>query len=187
VKAVKGKDTPQTVRDLRHLDAIFGCTDDEKGRLLLSKLALTHLIATFDMAVAVDPNPDDSIRAIDARVTTLFPGEACLLCRGRISPEGLAAEDLDPDERRRRAAEGYVPGLGDNDPSVGTFTTLIGCYAVNELLDRMFGYSEGSATFRSSELVVRLADRRLSYTSRPAVGEHWCADAQIYGRGDRAL
>jgi molybdopterin/thiamine biosynthesis adenylyltransferase/proteasome lid subunit RPN8/RPN11 len=188
VKPIFGRSTNRKVaRRLRHLDVIFGCTDDEKGRLALSKLALTHLIPVFDMAVAVDPNFDGSIRAIDARVTTLLPGEACLLCRGRISPEGLAAEDLDPDERRRRAGEGYVPGLGDNDPSVGTFTTLIGGLAVNEFLDRLFGYSEGSATFRSSELLFRLADRRLGYTSRPAVGPHWCADESLYGRGDAAL
>ena len=31
------------------------------------------------------------------------------------------------------------------DPGVGTFTTLIGCLAVNEMLDRIFGYSEGVA------------------------------------------
>jgi hypothetical protein len=119
-------------------------------------------------------------------LTTLFPGEACLLCRGRISSAGLAAEDLDPEERRRRAGEGYVPGLGEDDPSVGTFTTLIGCFAVNELLDRLFGYSEGSATFGSTELLLLLADRRLSFNSRPATGNHWCADPRHFGERIRA-
>jgi len=184
-KPIFGRITePKLALRLRHFDVIFGCTDDEKGRLVLSRLALTHLIPVLDMAIAVDPNSDGSIRAIDGRVTTLLPGEACLLCRGRISPEGLAAEDLDPEERRRRAGEGYVPGLGENDPSVGTFTTLIGIFAVNELLDRLFGYSEGATTFRSTELLLRLADRRLGYSSRPAEDPHWCADASLYGRGD---
>jgi molybdopterin/thiamine biosynthesis adenylyltransferase len=187
VEPIVGRITePDLARRLHHLDVIFGCTDDEKGRLVLSRLALTHLIPILDTAVAVDPDADGSIRAITGRVTTLLPGEACLLCRGRISAEGLAAEDLDPEERRRRAGEGYVPGLAENDPSVGTFTTLVGCLAVNELLDRMFGFSEGSTTFRSSELLVRLADRRFGYTSRPASGPHWCADADNYGRGDSA-
>lgn len=184
VRAKATRLTPQSVHELFHLDVIFGCTDDERGRLFLSKLALSHLIPVFDMAVAVDPLPEGSIRAITGRVTTLLPGEACLLCRGRISPNGLAAEDLDPEERRRRAGEGYVPGLGETDPSVGTFTSLTGCFAVNELLDRIFGYSESAATFRSSELLILLAGRRLSYNSRPATGPHWCADPSIYGRGD---
>jgi molybdopterin/thiamine biosynthesis adenylyltransferase len=188
VRAINGRVTDPEIRHhLRHLDVIFGCTDDEKGRLVLSKLALTHLIPVFDMAFAVDLGEDGSMRSLDGRVTYLLPGQACLLCRGRITPEGLAAEDLEPEERRRRAGEGYVPGLGENDPSVGTFTSLIGCFAVNELLDRMFGYSEGSSTFRSSELVVRLADRHLSYTSRPAVPPHWCADIDWYGRGDEDI
>jgi molybdopterin/thiamine biosynthesis adenylyltransferase len=174
---------PTAASDLQHLDVIFGCTDDDKGRLQLSRLALTHLIPVFDMAFAIDPAEDGTLRALDGRVTTLLPGEACLLCRGRISPEGLAAEDLEPEERRRRAGEGYAPGLGENDPAVGVFTSLIGGLAVNELLDRLFGYSEWAETFQSSELVLRLADRRISYTSRPAKGQHWCADPALYGRG----
>jgi molybdopterin/thiamine biosynthesis adenylyltransferase len=184
VKPIQGRLTTETVAELRHLDVIFGCTDDEKGRLILTKLALTHLIPVFDMAVAVDSNPDGSIRGITGRVSTLVPSQQCLLCRGRISPVGLAAEDLDDEERRRRASEGYVPGLGENDPSVGTFTTLVGTYAVNEMLDRLFGYSENSAPFQSTELQILLANRRLSYTSRPANGPHFCGDESNFGRGD---
>jgi hypothetical protein len=132
------------------------------------------------------PAPTGSIRGITGRVSTLLPGQECLLCRGRISSLGLAAEDLDDVERRRRAGEGYVPGLGERDPAVGTFTTLVATYAVNELLDRLFGYSEGAATFQSTELQILLANRRLSYTSRSATGTHFCADAANYGRGDES-
>jgi molybdopterin/thiamine biosynthesis adenylyltransferase len=184
VTAINGRITdPAVAAQLHHLDVVFGCTDDEGGRLVLSKLALTHLIPVFDMGFAVVPNEDGSIRALDGRVTTLLPGQACLLCRERITPDGLAAEDLDPQERRRRAGEGYVPGLGEPDPSVGTFTTLIACYAVNELLDRLFGYSDGVAASGATELLVRLGDRRLNFNSRePSL--HWCGNSDHYGRGD---
>jgi molybdopterin/thiamine biosynthesis adenylyltransferase len=185
VTVVEGKITdPAVAQEMSHLDVIFGCTDDEKGRLVLSKLALTHLIPVFDMAFAVEPGDDGAIRALDGRLTILTPGEACLLCRGVITPQGLAAEDLDPAERGRRAGEGYVPGLDERDPSVGTFTTLIACYAVNELYDRLFGYSEGSPAFGASQLLVRLGDRRLSYSSRPATGVHWCAEEAMFSRGE---
>lgn len=184
VAAINGRITdPAVAAQLHHLDVVFGCTDDEGGRLVLSKLALTHLIPVFDMGFAVVPNDDGSIRALDGRVTTLLPGQACLLCRERITPDGLAAEDLDPEERRRRDAEGYVPGLGERDPSVGTFTTLIACYAVNELLDRLFGYSDGAGAWGATELLVRLADRRLNFNSREP-GLHWCGQSDHYGRGD---
>lgn len=184
VMAINGRiSDPKVAAQLHHLDVVFGCTDDQGGRLILSKLALTHLIPVFDMGFAVLPNEDGSIRAVDGRVTTLLPGQACLLCRERITPDGLAAEDLDPEERRRRAGEGYVPGLGERDPSVGTFTTLIACYAVNELLDRLFGYSDGAGASGATELLVRLADRRLNFNSREP-GPHWCGQSDYYGRGD---
>jgi molybdopterin/thiamine biosynthesis adenylyltransferase len=184
VTAINGRITdPAVAAQLHHLDVVFGCTDDEGGRLVLSKLALTHLIPVFDMGFAVVPNEDGLIRALDGRVTTLLPGQACLLCRERITPDGLAAEDLDLEERRRRAGEGYVPGLGEADPSVGTFTTLIACYAVNELLDRLFGYSDGVGAAGATELLVRLADRRLNFNSRDP-GLHWCGQSDHYGRGD---
>jgi molybdopterin/thiamine biosynthesis adenylyltransferase len=185
VEPIVGRATdPAVLARLRHRDIVFGCTDDEKGRNELARLALTHLIATFDMAFAIDSNEDGSIRALIGRVTTLLPGQACLLCRGRISPLGLLADDLDPEERRRRAGEGYVPGLDQHDPSVGTYTTLIGAFAVNELLDRMFAYGAEAATFKSTELLLRLADRSLSFNSRSAPPAHWCGDVDLYGRGD---
>jgi len=93
------------------------------------------------------------------------------------------AEDLDPEERERRAGEGYVPGLHQRDPAVGTFTTLIGCFAVNEMLDRLFGYSEDAASFKSTEVLVRLVDRRLDFNSRLPRGGHWCGNPDNYGRG----
>jgi molybdopterin/thiamine biosynthesis adenylyltransferase len=185
VTAIDGRITdPNVARHLRHLDVIFGCTDDERGRNILAKLALTHLIPVFDMGFIVVPNEDGSIRDLDGRVTTLRPGAPCLLCRRRITPQGLGAEDLDPEERERRAGEGYVPGLNQRDPAVGTFTTLIGCFAVNELLDRLFGYSEGTDTFGSTELLLRLVERRLRFNSPLPGPAHWCADPDHYGRGD---
>jgi molybdopterin/thiamine biosynthesis adenylyltransferase len=187
VDPVEGRITdPATGARLRHLDVIFGCTDDEKGRNLLSRLALTHLIQVFDLAFAVDPNEDGTIRGLTGRLTVLLPGQACLLCRGRITAEGLMAEDLDPEERRRRAGEGYVPGLDENDPAVCAYTTLIASYAVNELLDRLFAYSDGVERFQSSEMLVMLADRRLGFNSRPASATHWCGDPDTVGRGDAA-
>jgi molybdopterin/thiamine biosynthesis adenylyltransferase len=185
VTPIDGRITdPEVAKSLRHLDVVFGCTDDERGRNTLAKLALTHLIPVFDMGFVIDTNQDGSIRALDGRVTRLLPGAGCLLCRQRITPQGLSAEALDPEERERRAGEGYVRALTRRDPAVGTFTTLIGSFAVNEMLDRLFGYSEGAATWSSTEFVLRLHDRRLSWNSRAPVGNHWCGNANNYGRGD---
>lgn len=68
--------------------------------------------------------------AVYSRITTVVPGTACFFCRGRIDHTQLGAEALSPEERERLAAEGYVPGLRDPDPSVGAYTTLVGTVAV---------------------------------------------------------
>lgn len=177
---------PEVLSKLDHVDVVFGCTDDESGRNNLAKLAITHLVPVFDMAFVVDPEEDGSIRGLIGRVTTLIPGAACLVCRGRIDTQRMLAESLGEEERKRRAKEGYVPGLGDPDPAVGAYTTMVATWAINELLDRLFDYSAASDKSGATELLLLLHDRSLSFNSRPPRAGHWCADEANYGRGAQA-
>ena len=71
---------------LKACDVIFGCTDDHDGRLLLNRLAYFYLIPIIDMGLAIDPKSDGrGLSDLTGRVTTLFPGAPCLLCRGIIN------------------------------------------------------------------------------------------------------
>lgn len=70
-------------------DLVFGCTDKQAPRGILNQLALRYLIPVIDMGVVVDSD-NGKIRSVDGRVTTLYPGEACLFCRKRISAEAIA-------------------------------------------------------------------------------------------------
>lgn len=169
-----------TARALIDCDVVFGCTDDNRGRAILSRLAYWYLIPVFDTAFLVDV-AGESVRGLFGRVTTVAPGTACLFCRNRIDSQQLAAEALPDDERARLAAEGYVPGLGQPDPSVGTYTTLTATFAVTELLDRLFGFSGESAP---SELLARVHDRAISTTTVAPQPEHYCGDRRYWGRGD---
>jgi molybdopterin/thiamine biosynthesis adenylyltransferase len=178
--------SPEVLSKLDHVDVIFGCTDDESGRNNLAKLAITHLVPVFDMAFVVDPDEDGSIRGLVGRVTTLMPGAACLVCRGRLDTQRMLAESLGKEERVRRAKEGYVPGLDDPDPAVGAYTTMVATWAVNELLDRLFDYSTGSAKSGATELLLLLHDRSLSLNTYLPRAGHWCADEANYGRGAQA-
>ncbi|MGI9112851.1 MAG: hypothetical protein ACR2GT_11780 [Gaiellaceae bacterium] len=123
----------------------------------------------------------DSLLADGGRVTTVSPGTACLFCRSRIDTQQLAAEALPDEERAQLAAEGYVPGLGQPDPSVGTYTTLTATLAVAELLDRLFGFS---GDVPPSELLARVHDRAFSTTAVTPRPEHYCGDRSYWGRGD---
>jgi molybdopterin/thiamine biosynthesis adenylyltransferase/proteasome lid subunit RPN8/RPN11 len=183
VEAIESKVTRlNAVRRLRHCDLVFGCTDDNAGRAVLSRLAYWYLIPVIDTAFLVD-TVGERVRGLFGRVTTVFPGASCLLCRGRIDLSQLAAEGLPSKERERLAAEGYVPGLGDPDPSVGPYTTLVGALAVSEMLDRLFGFSDEDDP--PTELLLRLHDRIISSLRRDPQPGHYCVDRSIWGRGDQ--
>jgi molybdopterin/thiamine biosynthesis adenylyltransferase len=181
VTAIDGRITAAEVaKELRRCDVVFGCTDDNRGRAILSRLAYWYLIPVVDTAFLVDSD-GEQVRGLFGRVTVVAPGTACLYCRGRIDQAQLAAEAFPPEERQRLAAEGYVPGLGDPDPSVGAYTSLVGATAVTELLDRLFGFSGESPP---SELLLRVHDRAISTTRVQANEGHYCADRSVWGRGD---
>jgi molybdopterin/thiamine biosynthesis adenylyltransferase/proteasome lid subunit RPN8/RPN11 len=183
VQVVDGRVTDEAVaRQLRHLDVVFGCTDDQAGRAVLTRLAIWYLIPTIDMGFLITSNEAGGIEGLYGRVTLLQPEAACLLCRQHITPEGIRVDGLPSEERKRLAAEGYAPGLPDPDPAVGTYTTLTAMFALNMLLERLIGY--GADAGASTELILRLHDLALSRNSRPSQERHFCGNPTKWGRGD---
>lgn len=166
---------------LRECDIVFGCTDKERPRGILNELATRYLIPVFDMGVRLK-SEDGILEGIYGRVTTLLPGEACLFCRGRITPDRITAEGLAPDEHRRLADEGYAPELEDEAPAVIPFTTAVAAQAVAELLHRMTGFM--GADRQSSEVLLFLHDTQ-SRTNRTAPKpDCGCSIRELWGRGD---
>jgi proteasome lid subunit RPN8/RPN11 len=169
---IKGMITKAPVaRHLCSCDIVFGCTDDNAGRLVLSRFSTYLLTPVIDSGVLVSSERNGTLRGIDARVTTLVPGQACLVCRGRIDLARAGAEVLTPDERRRREDEGYAPALGRIEPAVVTFTTLVAATAVSELLERLIGYGPEP---RPSEVLLRCHDREISTNVDTPRSRHYC-------------
>lgn len=158
----------------RHLigcDVVFGCTDDNAGRLVLSRLATYLLTPVIDCGVLLSSDVTGQLTGIDGRITMLSPGQACLVCRDRIDLARAAAELLTPDERVRREDEGYAPALTQTEPAVVAFTTLVGATAVSELLERLIGYGP---ELRPSEVLLRCHEREISTNvAQPREG-HYC-------------
>src|SRR5262249_45015168 len=141
VAPVKGSIAFQkTARAVRFCDILFGCTDDSAGRAVLSRLAYWYLIPLIDTGFVI-ASSQGTVSGLFGRVTRVLPGEACLICRGRIDPSDVRNQLMTSDERSRLASEGYAPGLGQRDPSVVPYTSLVGALAVSELLDRLFRIS----------------------------------------------
>jgi hypothetical protein len=165
-------------------DAVFGCTDDEFGRSLLTRFAVYYAIPVFDMGVKID-SEDESIRSIQGRVTTLMPGVACLNCRRRLSSERITAEALratNPEAAAELEEEGYIPELEDPAPAVVPFTTAVAASAVGEFLHRLTGFLGDD---RESSEVLHLIDHtRIRTNSIPPRDGCFYSEEMFWGRAD---
>ncbi len=168
-------------RRLLGCDIVFGCSDDNAGRLVLSRLPTYLLTPVIDCGVLLSSNGTNQLTGIHGRVTTVVPGQACLLCRDRIDVARAAAELMTPEERRRLENEGYAPALGRIEPAVVTFTSLVAATAVSELLERLIGYGPEP---RPTEVLLRCHERQLSANIATPRLRHYCnPDAGVLGRG----
>jgi hypothetical protein len=152
-------------------DLVFGCTDDNAGRLTLSRLSTYFMLPVIDVGVLLSSDASGMLQGIDGRITTLVPGSACLVCRNRIDMARAAAELRTPEERKRLEDEGYAPALGQTEPAVVAFTTAVAAAAVNELLDRLIGYGPPD---RPTETLLRLHEREISTNRANPREAHYC-------------
>jgi len=172
VERVRGMITAEPVaRRLAECDVVFGCTDDNAGRLVLSRLTTYLLIPVIDCGVLLTSGEAGELEGIDGRVTVLVPEQACLICRDRVDLARASAELLIAEERVRRTDEGYAPALGRTEPAVVTFTTAVGATAVSELLERLVGYGPVP---RPNEILLRCHDREISTNIAQPRGRHYC-------------
>jgi molybdopterin/thiamine biosynthesis adenylyltransferase/proteasome lid subunit RPN8/RPN11 len=160
-----------TARRLIGRDLVFGCTDDNAGRLVLSRLPTFLLTPVIDVGVLLSSDPSGKLTGIDGRVTVIAPYSACLVCRDRIDLARAGIELLTPRERIRLQNEGYAPSLPGVEPAVITFTTVVAATAVSELLERMSGYGPRP---RPSEILLRFHEREISTNDVLPRPLHYC-------------
>lgn len=160
-------------------DVILCCTDGHASRIVLNRIAYYHLIPVIDMGVLISTTEDGELESIDQRVTMIGPGGACLNCHNRISPIHALAEQLDPEERRSRIGEGYLPNIDEPAPAVINYTTMTASYAMTELLHRFFALGDR----RHSEIIIQpLTGKIRTNVARPREG-CFCADPLMWGQG----
>ena len=172
----------RTARQLISCDLVFGCTDDNAGRLVLSRFSTFFATPVIDLGVLLTADHFGALIGIDGRVTTLVPGAACLVCRDRVNMGRAAVELRAPEERRRLADEGYAPDLTGIEPAVVPFTSAVASAAISELLDRLIGFGP---TPRPTEVLLRWHEREISPNRVKPRSEHYCDPAsQKIGKGD---
>jgi molybdopterin/thiamine biosynthesis adenylyltransferase len=171
-----------SARQLTGCDIVFACVDKQLPRAILNQMALLYAIPTFDLGVLLDSRAGE-LQGVHGRVTTLLPGEACLLCRGRISVQAMQAEAMSAADRRERIKEGYAPDLDDPAPAVIAFTSAVASFAVLEFLHRITGFMGDDRD--STELLIRF-DQSKVRTNRIAPADTCtCGREAQFGRGDQ--
>jgi molybdopterin/thiamine biosynthesis adenylyltransferase len=163
---------------LAHCDVVLGCTDDHAGRAVLTRMPLSLLQLLIDCGVKLDSR-DGTLKGIYGRVSIVAPGDPCLVCHGDVDPDRLRDEMLAPDELAVRQGQGYAAELDEADPAVITYTTMTSSLALNEMLGRVFGFTESEV----NHLLVLAHDRRISRQRRDKLGEHRCGDASKSASG----
>jgi len=171
-------------QSLRDCDLLFGCTDDQWGRSILTTLAVFYGIPVLDMGVDIDTS-DETVRAVVCRVTLLMPGTPCLYCRQRITPRQVAAEalwELSPEEAEGRVREGYLAGIPEPAPAVVAFTTATASLAVSELLGRLTGFMDPDRD--GTELLCRFDQGLMSSNRGLQKADCFCGLQENWMKGD---
>lgn len=85
-----------SLRDvLRSCDVLFGCTDDNQGRLTLNRLSHYYGIPLIDVGLRMRSAKSGVDYDMTGRITTIRPGNPCLMCLGVVNAQRAAAEGLD--------------------------------------------------------------------------------------------
>ncbi|SDW88291.1 HesA/MoeB/ThiF family protein [Alicyclobacillus hesperidum] len=169
-------------RDLRNCDLIFGCTDDQAGRMVLNELSIHYYIPLIDMGVVIDSHLG-YLRSVLGRVTIVRPKANCLLCRQWIRMDLVAAELMAAELREQRVKEGYAPELEEKDPAVVSFTTAVATQSVMEMLHLITGYMGDERDVR--DILWRLDSTAYSFRPVPNSEGCSCTTYKKVGRGDR--
>ena len=177
-KHITEKNTAESLRDC---DIVFGCTDKELPRSILTQLAMHYSIPIIDLGVLIS-STNGTITSVYGRVTTLISGEACLFCRGRISSEMIRIESLSDEDRRSQIRDGYAPGLEESAPAVIAFTTATASAAISELLHRLTGFMGDER--QSSEVLLAFDQSRVRTNRLEPRDGCFCGDQTLWGRGD---
>ena len=177
----------QSRHAIRGCDIIFGCTDDNSGRIFLNRLAYFYLIPVIDMGIVIEPSDVDPnrLQALQGRVTVIQPGSTCLLCRRVVDPALAREEQLkrnDPQGFARQKEEAYVIGSGNPSPAVITFTSEVASMSVNELINRLTGFKKNGPENHLVRFFDQSVDRKPHIGS--ADGCPVCNCDDYWGQGD---
>ncbi|WP_250462625.1 ThiF family adenylyltransferase [Microbulbifer litoralis] len=163
--------TREAVQALSGVDVLFCCVDTATGRDICQRLATSLLLPLFDVGVVIPVRKNSEgktvIQDIQGRIDYVQPGGSTLQSRGVYTADDIAAEDLrkvDPERFSQRIEEGYMPGGGEEAPSVISLNMRAASMVVQEFIARTFPYRlDGNR--RYARTMFALASEETEYFS----------------------
>lgn len=97
----KNASSEEVQRYLIDSDFIFGCTDSQVGRVIISDIAIRFLLPAIHLNVAM-VSRDRKLDAEVVHLTQYGPDLPCVYCRNQVDAQRLAQELMTTEERRQR-------------------------------------------------------------------------------------
>jgi molybdopterin/thiamine biosynthesis adenylyltransferase len=130
----------KTLSVLLRADLIILATDNVTSKALVNEVCLQYLIPILDLGVEFIVDPATNVIVNDiGKVNLVRPGTPCLLCSQDITPAILLAESLSPEERQQRAADGYVRGVTEPQPSMMAYNGEVVSVGVRRAINFLVG------------------------------------------------
>ena len=120
----------EVARRLTDLDFVFICTDSHASRAVVGQIAYQHLVPAIDLGVSITVR-DGRVTHVTGRVQMLAPGLECLACSNVLDPLQVMRETQ---TELQRAADPYVQGAHEPQPSVVTLNSTMASLAVTMFL-----------------------------------------------------
>lgn len=176
-------DNEETAKKLRDCEIIFSCLDyTHFARAILNQLAISYYIPLIDTGIKFDSR-QGKLYDIYGRIDVVKPNGSCLFCRETILPNMIAAEQMSEKEYLKLKAEGYAPELPKDKVQAMPYNTLIGSYAVTEMIQILTNF-KGRNT---EQILYRFIANKVSnvdFSTSEASKECICSLDKYLGCGD---
>jgi molybdopterin/thiamine biosynthesis adenylyltransferase len=177
--------SPAAIDGLKGADVIFGCLDNDGGRLFLNELALAYGIPYFDLASGVDAG-DGKVSEIGGRVCVIVPGGPCLNCMGEIDPHEAGYHLGTREQQAIQVQRGYVRGMDTVSPSVVSINGAVAAMAVNEFAVFVSGIRPVSNYIELDLLGKGRPLKSQWMTPRRVDRQDGCVQCLVANQGDKA-
>lgn len=124
---------PESIAAVAGADIVFGCLDNDGGRLVLNELSRALVLPYFDLSSGISA-PEGHIEEAGGRLAVVLPEGPCLFCMAEIDAKEARYFLSTKDEQMRDRRQGYVEGWDVPAPSVVSLNGVVASFAVSEFL-----------------------------------------------------